>query len=45
MSKETLTINIDKDLKIELKVLAVRQETTVTQLLNQIIEDYVNQNK
>jgi predicted transcriptional regulator len=45
MVKETLTINIEKDLKIELKVLAVRQETTVTQLLNQIIEDYVNENK
>jgi predicted transcriptional regulator len=45
MSKDTLTFSIDKDLKIELKVLAVRQETTVTQLLNQIIEDYVNENK
>ena len=45
MVKETLTFKIDKDLKIELKVLAVRQETTVTQLLNQIIEDYVNENK
>ena len=45
MTKETLTINIDKDLKIELKVLAVRKETTVTQLLNEIINDYVNENK
>ena len=45
MSKETLTINIDKQLKIELKVIAVRKETTVTQLLNQIITDYVNENK
>ena len=45
MSKDTLTFSIDKDLKIELKVLAVRQETTVTQLLNKIIQDYVNENK
>lgn len=45
MTKETLTINIDKELKIELKVLAVRKETTVTQLLNEIINDYVNENK
>jgi hypothetical protein len=45
MSKDTLTFSIDKDLKIELKVLAVRQETTVTKLLNQIITDYVNENK
>jgi predicted HicB family RNase H-like nuclease len=45
MVKETLTFKIDKDLKIELKVLAVRQEITLTQLLNKILEDYVNENK
>lgn len=45
MSNDKLTFSIDKDLKIELKVLAVRQETTVTQLLNKIIQDYVNENK
>ena len=45
MVKETLTFKIDKDLKIELKVLAVRQEITLTQLLNKILEDYVNENE
>jgi antitoxin component of RelBE/YafQ-DinJ toxin-antitoxin module len=45
MVKETLTFKIDKDLKIELKVIAVRQEITLTQLLNKILEDYVNENK
>jgi hypothetical protein len=45
MGNDTLTFSIDKDLKIELKVIAVRKETTVTQLLNQIITDYVNENK
>ena len=45
MTKDSLTFSIDKDLKIELKVIAVRKETTVTQLLNQIITDYVNENK
>ena len=45
MSKETLTINIDKDLKIELKVLAIRNETTVTEILNQIISEYIEKNK
>jgi hypothetical protein len=45
MSNDTLTFSIDKDLKIELKVIAVRKETTVTKLLNQIITDYVNENK
>lgn len=45
MPKETLTFQIDKDLKIELKVLAVRQEKSLTQLLNEVIQDYVNENK
>lgn len=43
--KETLTFKIEKELKIELKVLAVRQEKSLTQLLNEIITDYVNENK
>ena len=45
MTNDTLTFSIDKDLKIELKVLAVRKETTLTKLLNEILTDYVNQNK
>ena len=43
--KETLTFQIEKDLKIELKVLAVRQEKSLTQLLNEIITNYVDENK
>ena len=43
--KETLTFQIDKELKIELKVLAVRQEKSLTALLNEIIQDYVDKNK
>jgi len=45
MPKETLTFSIEKELKIELKVLAVRQEKSLTHLLNEIIQDYVNENK
>jgi hypothetical protein len=45
MTKETITFSIEKDLKIELKVLAVRQEKTLTQLLNDVLLDYVNKNK
>jgi predicted HicB family RNase H-like nuclease len=45
MTKETLTFLIDKEIKIELKVLAVRQEKSLTQLLNEILTDYVNENK
>ena len=45
LMKETLTFHIEKELKIELKVLAVRQEKSLTQLLNEILSDYVNENK
>ena len=45
MTKETLTFSIEKDLKIELKVLAVRQEKTLTQLLNEVLSNYGNDNK
>ena len=45
MVKETLTFSIDKELKIELKVLAVRQEKTLTTLLNEVLTEYVNENK
>ena len=45
MSTETLTINIDKDLKTELKVVAVRKHLTVTDILTDLIQEYVNENK
>ena len=45
MSKETLTFQIEKDLKIELKVIAVRQEKSLTKLLNEVLLDFVNENK
>lgn len=45
MSNETLTINIDKELKTELKIIALKQNTTVTDILLTFIQDFVNKNK
>ena len=45
MTTETLTFQIDEELKIELKVLAVRQKKSLTQLLNEILQDFVDENK
>ena len=45
ITKETLTFSIDKDLKLELKILALRQETTVTEILNDMIVEYIEKNK
>ena len=45
MSTETLTINIEKDLKTELKIIAIKQHCTVTDILINLIQDYVDENK
>ena len=45
MPTETITFQIDEELKIELKVLAVRQKKSLTQLLNEILQDFVDENK
>ena len=43
--KETLTFQIDKELKQELKIIALKQDRTVKDILNEIIQDFVNENK
>lgn len=45
MSTETLTINIDKELKTELKIVAVKKHCTVTDILIDLIQDFVDENK
>ena len=45
MSTVLLNIKIDKDLRDELKIIAVKQDTTVTEILTEYIKRYVNENK
>ena len=45
MVNETITFNIDKDLKTELKIIAIKKDNTITDILNSLIQDYVNENK
>ena len=45
MSNETLTISIDKDLKLRIKMIALQQNRTVTDIVNELIQDFVNENK
>ena len=40
-----LNINIDKDLRDELKIIAIKKDTTITKILTDYIEWYVNENK
>ena len=45
MSTVLLNINIDKDLRDELKIACIKNNTTITEVLISYIENYVNENK
>lgn len=45
MSNTTLTFTIDEDLKTELKVIALKQQRTVKDILAELIQEFVNENK
>lgn len=40
-----LNINIDKDLRDELKIVAIKNNTTITEILTDYIKDYIEENK
>ena len=43
--KTHLTVRIEKDLLKELKIIAIRQDTSVTRIVLDYIEKYVEENK
>ena len=45
MAKDTLTFSIDKELKTELKIIALKQDKPIKDILNDLIQDFVNENK
>ena len=45
MSIARMTFDIDEDLKTELQIIALRQKTTVKDILNNLIKDFVDENK
>ena len=40
-----MTFDIDKDLKTELQVIALRQDRPVKDILNELIQEFVDKNK
>jgi predicted transcriptional regulator len=40
-----MTFDIDKDLKTELQVIALRQDRSVKDILNELIQAFVDENK
>lgn len=45
MSTVLLNINIDKELRDELKIACIKNNTTITDVLTDYIKQYVNENK
>lgn len=45
MSTVLLNINIDKELRDELKIIAIKNDTTITEILTDYIKQYVDENK
>ena len=45
MAETTMTFSIDKDLKQELKIIALKQDRSVKDILSDLIQDFVDENK
>ncbi len=45
MSTVLLNINIEKELRDELKIACIKNDTTITDVLIDYIKQYVNENK
>lgn len=45
MESSVIHFKIDKDLKTELQIIAVKKNTNITAILTDLIQDYVNENK
>ena len=45
METDKITFVVDKELKTQLKIIAVQKNTTITQIVTSLIQDYVNENK
>lgn len=41
MARTVLQININKELKDELKIKAIKEDRTITEILTQLIEEYI----
>lgn len=45
MEDSYIHFKIDKELKTELQIIALKKQTNITQVLTEYIQQYVNENK
>jgi len=43
MTKTTLNISIDEELKIQLKILAIQQKKTVSEIITELVTNYLQE--
>ena len=43
MAKDKLTISIDEELKIQLKILAVKEKKTVSEIISELVQKYIDE--
>ena len=44
MSKTNLNISIDEELKIQLKIIAVKEKKTVSEIIAELVQEYIDEN-
>lgn len=42
MAKDKLTISIDEELKIQLKIIAVKEKKTVSEIISELVQKYID---
>jgi len=42
MTKDKLNISIDEELKIRLKIIAVKEKTTVSEIIERLVTEYLD---
>ena len=42
MTKDKLNISIDEELKIQLKIIAVKEKTTVSEIIERLVTEYLD---
>ena len=45
MSESFIHVRIDPELKLKLRIIALKQNTTVTSIVTKLIEEYVDENE
>ena len=43
MAKDKLNISIDEELKIQLKIIAVKEKKTVSEIISELVQKYLDE--